>query len=449
MCPPLLVFILIIYVTEGNEDPKSRSGTPNEIPIVPAGSSPEDNICPICHEEFDQFYKQDFADISSSEGKFCKICGTVSKLKLPIFLTRKSFINMLILKLLGVGGKGRTFSDDDGGGRWHLKNAIRPEASEQDSNDPSTEKYAGRAFHPQCYQDRNNTTLNDTSTSIEQVKSEVVSTTDLLTDAPECQSEMEESEVKSLSKEIQNNSENCQEEPLNPKTCGSETSVKNEPIEAAENVESNLDVEMEDNDNDVNINVESNKPLDIEIKEEPTKVESINSLPSEGAEEADKDSSNEIKSTKIETEESLAEEQPKIEASSEADAVKEPLPDDKKDMEDENDSINLVNKSLDGNTLMAAPIIAAIGSNLSGGIKINIRPNDPAKEESGKRDISRTVSESDDGENEKGAEFDPDSIIQPAKPEHEELKPKLKGRKLVDMPMQRKGGELSSLCAIM
>lgn len=401
---------------EGNEDPKSRSGTPNEIPIVPAGSSPEDNICPICHEEFDQFYKQDFADISSSEG---------------------------------VGGKGRTFSDDDGGGRWHLKNAIRPEASEQDSNDPSTEKYAGRAFHPQCYQDRNNTTLNDTSTSIEQVKSEVVSTTDLLTDAPECQSEMEESEVKSLSKEIQNNSENCQEEPLNPKTCGSETSVKNEPIEAAENVESNLDVEMEDNDNDVNINVESNKPLDIEIKEEPTKVESINSLPSEGAEEADKDSSNEIKSTKIETEESLAEEQPKIEASSEADAVKEPLPDDKKDMEDENDSINLVNKSLDGNTLMAAPIIAAIGSNLSGGIKINIRPNDPAKEESGKRDISRSVSESDDGENEKGAEFDPDSIIQPAKPEHEELKPKLKGRKLVDMPMQRKGGELSSLCAIM
>ena len=37
--------------------------------MVPAGSSPEDNTCPICHEEFDQFYKQDFADISSSEGK--------------------------------------------------------------------------------------------------------------------------------------------------------------------------------------------------------------------------------------------------------------------------------------------------------------------------------------------------------------------------------------------
>ena len=78
-CPDL-VFIFFISIIEGNEDPKSRSGTPAEIPIVPAGSSPEDNICPICHEEFDQFYKQDFADISSSEGKFSKICGIAWKL---------------------------------------------------------------------------------------------------------------------------------------------------------------------------------------------------------------------------------------------------------------------------------------------------------------------------------------------------------------------------------
>ena len=61
--------VWITKILEGNEDPKSRSGTPDEIPMVPAGSSPEDNTCPICHEEFDQFYKQDFADISSSEGK--------------------------------------------------------------------------------------------------------------------------------------------------------------------------------------------------------------------------------------------------------------------------------------------------------------------------------------------------------------------------------------------
>ena len=66
-----------------------------------------------------------------------------------------------------------------------------------------------------------------------------------------------------------------------------------------------------------------------------------------------------------------------------------------------------------------------------------------------KREISRSVSESDDGESEKGVEFDPDAIIQAAKPEHADMKPKLSGRKLVEMPMQRKGGELSSLCSIM
>ena len=109
-----------------------------------------------------------------------------------------------------VGGKGRTFSDDDGGGRWHLKNAIRPESSEKDSNDPSIEKYAGRAFHPQCYQDRNNTTLNDTSTSIEQGKIDVVSSNDLVTDVPENEPVVGESELPSMSDEIHDNSENDQ-----------------------------------------------------------------------------------------------------------------------------------------------------------------------------------------------------------------------------------------------
>ena len=51
------------------EELKSRSGSPDEVPVVPASSSPEDNICPICHEEFDQFYKQDFTDSSTTEGE--------------------------------------------------------------------------------------------------------------------------------------------------------------------------------------------------------------------------------------------------------------------------------------------------------------------------------------------------------------------------------------------
>jgi hypothetical protein len=64
-------------------------------------------------------------------------------------------------------------------------------------------------------------------------------------------------------------------------------------------------------------------------------------------------------------------------------------------------------------------------------------------------DSARSISESDDGENEKETEFDPDAIVQPPIPEQLDLKPKLIGRRLVEMPMQNKGGELSSLCSIM
>ena len=56
-------------VLDAVEDVKSRSGTPDEVPTVPTSSNPEENVCPICHEEFDQFYKQDFTDIAAAEGK--------------------------------------------------------------------------------------------------------------------------------------------------------------------------------------------------------------------------------------------------------------------------------------------------------------------------------------------------------------------------------------------
>ena len=62
-----------IQFLDVNDDLKSRSGSPDEIPVVPASSNSEENMCPICHEEFDQFYKQDFADMSSGEGKYTMI----------------------------------------------------------------------------------------------------------------------------------------------------------------------------------------------------------------------------------------------------------------------------------------------------------------------------------------------------------------------------------------
>lgn len=98
---------------------------------------------------------------------------------------------------------------------------------------------------------------------------------------------------------------------------------------------------------------------------------------------------------------------------------------------------------------MTAPLTSGLGSSLTGGIRINIRPNDASKQDIDRKEISRSVSESDDGESERGAEFDQDAIVQAAKPEHADLKPKLKDRKLVEMPMQKKGSELSSLCSIM
>ena len=56
--------------------------------------------------------------------------------------------------------------EDDEGGRWHLKNAIRPTLIETESdNDITDDRYRGRAFHPQCYQDRNKAILNDTTLS--------------------------------------------------------------------------------------------------------------------------------------------------------------------------------------------------------------------------------------------------------------------------------------------
>ena len=63
------VILQIFSILDAVEDVKSRSGTPDEVPTVPTSSNPEENVCPICHEEFDQFYKQDFTDLAAAEGK--------------------------------------------------------------------------------------------------------------------------------------------------------------------------------------------------------------------------------------------------------------------------------------------------------------------------------------------------------------------------------------------
>ena len=47
------------------------------------------------------------------------------------------------------------------------------------------------------------------------------------------------------------------------------------------------------------------------------------------------------------------------------------------------------------------------------------------------------------------SEFDPDAIVQEAKEGQEDLKPRLKGKKLTVFPPQEKDKELSGLCSIM
>ena len=361
-----------------------------------------------------------------------------------------------------IDAKGNANKEDDGGGRWHLKNAIRPIAIENDDQiDLSAEKYAGRVFHPQCYQDRNNTTLNETSASIDQSGIEQVSTTDM----PEEGNELDIDKVKT--------------DPF----------VKKESLQQESN-ESNIDTPM-----DTETSNESEKPsikddlkietADIETKTEPVvKVELPDSctdlIPPDDQstvtnlkkEHIDADSSSTVVTpTAIGQEEEMTNQTTNEEVGhaqvSETDEVKvEPksITDVLENDQDTSDTVKTtegdnktytnapLNKSLDGNTLMTAPTSSGLGSNLSGGIRINILPNIPSQKntpETERNENARSVSESDDGEFDKGAEFDPDAIVQDASPEQVDSKPKLKGRTMAELPMQRKGGELSSLCSIM
>ena len=59
-----------------------------------------------------------------------------------------------------------------------------------------------------------------------------------------------------------------------------------------------------------------------------------------------------------------------------------------------------------------------------------------------------TVSTSE-SESASSSEFDADAVVQEARPELAERKPKLKGRALTVLPAQNKDSEMSGLCSIM
>ena len=78
------------------EDGDNAEQSEAEIPTVPASANPDENRCPVCHEDFDQLFKEDNPEA------------------------------------------------DDDAGQWHLKNAVRPDGP------------GARAFHPLCHADAKN-----------------------------------------------------------------------------------------------------------------------------------------------------------------------------------------------------------------------------------------------------------------------------------------------------
>lgn len=138
----------VLFTDNNHEDPLSRVNSPNsgEVPTLPASAVREENVCPVCQEEFDQFYKQDFDDEASfAASVFDKSSGGGKKKR------RRNRP-----KSEAANGVNNDSDDDDvdvaddkddDGGMWHLKNAVR---------DPDAEPGEGDrlAYHPNCLQDK-------------------------------------------------------------------------------------------------------------------------------------------------------------------------------------------------------------------------------------------------------------------------------------------------------
>ena len=347
--------------------------------------------------------------------------------------------------------------EDDEGGRWHLKNAIRPTLIERESdNDITDDRYRGRAFHPQCYQDRNKAILNDTTLSADLPKDEQVTTTnfeDQTLDIAPVKSENDSSD-KEVSDSVKCEMDN---DFIDGQVSEAKTSIKME-ISESEALQTDICTE----------NSTMAEAPDIGSSEAPNEVdEATTSPPSDEVAAVDTSpllQHNDVEDTelgnkvmdKVESNDNV-----NIEAKDETMEevkVESPLNDEtnnqieKLDKDEKSSENDLINKSLDGNTLMTAQNSSAMGSNPTMGIRINILPKVHSQEPKPhleRLESTRSVSESEEGESERGSEFDPDAVIQHADPEQEDMKPKLKGRKLAEMPMQRKGGDVSSLCSIM
>merc|ERR1711997_937470 len=162
-----------------------------------------------------------------------------------------------------------------------------------------------------------------------------------------------------------------------------EIPFKKDADEAVEKVEASTNIQTEEKCSDTFNTEETTQQHNVDTMEVSEKTDSPNPLVPESNVESNVEEAIELTSTKIENELTSESNPVKMEVQDPSEAVddtpSEIVEDIKK--EEKDDSINLINKSLDGNTLMTAPLTSGLGSGLSGGIRINIRPSDASKQE--------------------------------------------------------------------
>eukprot|EP00096_Caligus_rogercresseyi_P003843 TRINITY_DN1758_c0_g1_i10.p1 TRINITY_DN1758_c0_g1~~TRINITY_DN1758_c0_g1_i10.p1 ORF type:complete len:698 (+),score=329.85 TRINITY_DN1758_c0_g1_i10:464-2557(+) len=307
--------------------------TEKEIPTVPARKSTEENTCPVCKEEFEEFYKDD--------------------------------------------------TDEDG--KWLLYNAVPGEN--------------GGIYHPQCLQDLS----VDKSSPLE--------------DEEEMDSNLNES------------TSSVKEETEDVKTVMKE--IKSEP------------------DNDVEMKEEGKLPSEEDIKTEGDDDDKASELKVEVKEEPSVDNEENKEEELPEGEEGPEGGDPSEESSQQAPEPSEEVEEDTLDgMEDNSLPVLTAPKTIRVNLTTPLPGSGASSPRLEGSPAPPPPTTEETKEENDSKDDHHI---NEENKKEVDNELDPDAIVQniESTEEDERRKPGLKGKKLIEIPTQKKDSELSGLCAIM
>jgi len=325
------------------------------IPTVPKSTNPSENRCPVCKEDFIEFYKDENPD-----------------------------------------------DEDDDGGRYHLQNAIRPQG-------PGT-----KAYHPQCLVDANKQISVDES--FERLESMEEDAND----------EYIIGEV-ATNRLVSPTNENKITEGISD---DQDVEMKEEvnATETAANPETEVEAKAEINDAILaTSNVEDQGTTEAVIKEVP---ESATGTAEDNA------------SIKVEPE-------------TDAEGKNEDINmEDLKEVEDGENDFPSSNTSL-MNLTADAGVTTAFSYPVASDIKINITSQSSAPGSPSPNDDQNQPKVEDEEEvvKEPETEFDTDAIIQEASNEDIEEpfrhKPKLRGRKLTELPATDKGRDFSSLCSIM